>query len=270
MTDDEQRNVLARIEARTCIDADGSDCLWYDGAHNGLQPITSINRKSVQVRRVLLMAEHSLRLNDPSWQATSTCENPACINLAHLNVKPSPGRTTVTHTQSAAITNMTTMERDSWIADSRKKALRNGDDDRLTEDTVRAIRRAEGSLTEIGAEFGIHRSTVSMIRARRTWSWVPDDPTDALTEPLFIDIGVPMSCLDRQSAALVLQVDAHAFYCGDCMVTDLAFDPRDDRPRTSLHGRNETVARVLCALLHDLPLWASHAWHVRHICGNAA
>jgi hypothetical protein len=262
MTDDELRSVMERIAARTRSDADGSDCKWWAGAHDKAMPITSISGKSVGVRRVLVALAHGLTLEDP-WIATSTCNHAECINPAHLMPKDRPERAPTTLPEHATV-----QERDKWIANKRKLSLK--DDYVLTEDEVRVIRRHDGSLSQIEAEFGVHRTTASSIRNRRSWAWVPDDPADALSEPLFIDVGVPMSALDRQTAAVVLQIDAHSYHCGHCIVTDLPFDPRDNRPLTTLHGRKETVARVLCAIKHDKRLWAAHEWHARHLCGNAA
>lgn len=261
MTDDERRSVAKRIKSRTRHDADGSDCLWWDGAHDGPYPLTSIRRKSVSVRRVLCALRRGKSLDDQTWVAKSTCGNIACINPDHLTIEPRKGRVVV-----RPIEQMTIGEHDAWIADKRKLSLKS--DDVLTEVQVRAIRAHGGSLSQIAAEYGVHPTTVSAIRAYRTWTWVPEDPTSVVQEPFFIDVGFPISELDIQTAALVLQIDAHSYHCGDCIVTDLTA-MRDGRATTTLHNRKETVARVLCAIKHDLPLWGTW-WLSRHLCGNAA
>lgn len=138
----------------------------------------------------------------------------------------------------------------------------------MTEDDVRAIRCDTRSLAAIGDDFDTHKTVVGRIKRRLAFAWVPDDPADALQKPLFIDMGVPMSELDRQTAAMVLHVDAHAYYCGDCILTDLPSNTRSGRPKVKLHGRDESIARVLCAIQHDKPIW-SKLWQTRHLCGNS-
>lgn len=44
---------------------------------------------------------------------------------------------------------------------------------KLTEAQVIAIRASNASCTELGKKFGIHRMTVSLIRTRRRWAWLP-------------------------------------------------------------------------------------------------
>jgi hypothetical protein len=48
---------------------------------------------------------------------------------------------------------------------------------KLTEDQVQEIRQAPGSVREIGAQFGVSRQTISMIKRRLAWAHVPDKPT---------------------------------------------------------------------------------------------
>jgi hypothetical protein len=44
---------------------------------------------------------------------------------------------------------------------------------KLTEEQVRAIRAATGINREIAMPYGIHPDTVSLIKTRRRWSWLP-------------------------------------------------------------------------------------------------
>ena len=71
--------VLERIEART-IKAGLDDCWLWRGTHSkGGYATTSIKGKNVYVGRVLLdIVERS------DLQARHTCENPPCVNPAHL------------------------------------------------------------------------------------------------------------------------------------------------------------------------------------------
>lgn len=159
---------------------------------------------------------------------------------------------------------MNVIECDQYVADARRLSLR--DTSPLSEDHVRAIRAAEGSLSQLVSAFGINKTSISRIRRRERYAWVPDDPADTIQEPYLIDVGAPMRDLSPAEAALVLQVDAHAFYCGDCVVTDL----HGDRPAVKFEYFKVAVSRVLCSIRFDLPLWQHWRWHTRHICGNEA
>lgn len=77
-----------------------------------------------------------------------TCDNPSCVNPAHLYVG--------TPTQNA---------QDAV----RRGRLRPGRKAKLTPDKVRAIRAATGTHDTIAASFGISRTNVSLIRQGKTW-----------------------------------------------------------------------------------------------------
>lgn len=162
---------------------------------------------------------------------------------------------------------MNVLEHDQRIADARRRAVR--DSARLTDRDVYAIRSAQGTHSEVAARFDTLASTVAKIRQRKAYGWLPDDPDEVVWEPYFIDVGWEMEQLPPSERALVLQVDAHAFFCGDCVVTDLPLTRSQDRPHTKIDGLPFSVARVICAITHDLLVWETWRWHVRHICGNA-
>lgn len=84
------------------------------------------------------------------------CDHPLCCNPRHLFVG--------THVENMA--DMTRKGRRS----SQVGSL-NGNA-RLTEDDVRAIRRAGGTNTAVAAEFGVTHQMISKIRARKAWKHV--------------------------------------------------------------------------------------------------
>lgn len=43
---------------------------------------------------------------------------------------------------------------------------------KLDEETVRAMRAADGKLKDIAKAFGVHVATVSKVRKRQSWAWV--------------------------------------------------------------------------------------------------
>lgn len=87
-----------------------------------------------------------------------TCDNPPCCNPSHLFVG--------THADNAADRN----RKGRTVLASQVGSL-NGNA-RLTEDDVRAIRRAGGTNTAVAAEFGVTHQMISKIRARKAWKHV--------------------------------------------------------------------------------------------------
>jgi hypothetical protein len=162
---------------------------------------------------------------------------------------------------------MNVLDQDQRIADARRRAVR--DSARLTDQDVYAIRSAQGTHSDVAARFDTSPFAVRKIRVRESYAWLPEDPADVLSEPCFIDVGWEMEQLPPTERALVLQVDAHAFYCGDCVVTDLPLTRSQDRPHTKIDGLLFSVARVICAITHDLVVSETWRWHTRHLCGNS-
>lgn len=85
-----------------------------------------------------------------------TCDNPGCINPKHLKVG--------THDDN--MLDMVEKRRHQWGQDHYKA--------KLTETQVREIREDKRLHKEIAAEYGIVRSTVSNIRAKRIWKHLED------------------------------------------------------------------------------------------------
>lgn len=86
-----------------------------------------------------------------------TCDNPACVNPAHLWLGTNDDNMADMARKGRAQTR--TGEESHWA--------------KLTEDDVRAIRADRtSSQREIAARYGVHRSLISMIRSRKRWAWL--------------------------------------------------------------------------------------------------
>lgn len=88
------------------------------------------------------------------WYACHTCDNPSCVRPSHLY----PG----TPTQNAA----------DAMTRGRVRKGEKVHSSKLTEATVRQIRRAHGTHKEIAERFQVSRPNVCLIRARKTWKHV--------------------------------------------------------------------------------------------------
>lgn len=80
------------------------------------------------------------------------CDNPSCVNPAHLYVG--------TPKQNVA----------DAVSRGRLNLQRNA---KLNAAQVIAIRSAAGTHEAIAAEYGVARATVSLIKERRTWGHIP-------------------------------------------------------------------------------------------------
>jgi hypothetical protein len=95
------------------------------------------------------------RPTSPGQYACHTCDNPPCVNPAHLY----PG----TPTQ-----NMDDARRRGRIC-----AGENRPQSKLTAGQVQIIRQSTLTVVALGKAFGVSHSNISMIRSRRTWKHVP-------------------------------------------------------------------------------------------------
>lgn len=84
------------------------------------------------------------------------CDNPACVNPDHLFLG----------TQADNVADQVQKNRQVF-------GERNGNG-KLTDEQVRAIRRSNGSQSEIAERFGIDRSLVSLIRSGKRWAHLSD------------------------------------------------------------------------------------------------
>ncbi len=126
----------------------------YKNAPDGYGRIMVMGK--LQLAHRLVLAAKLGRPIGEDLQACHRCDVRTCVNPGHLFEDDNAGN----------------------IADCVSKGRRanlKGEAHgmhKLTEDDVRAIRVAPGTLEEIGARFGIHFATVSKIRLRKIWRCV--------------------------------------------------------------------------------------------------
>ena len=84
------------------------------------------------------------------------CDNPLCINPSHLFLG--------TH-----VDNMQDASRKGRLRNGGRRGTKNGKA-KLTEENVRAIRSASGTLHEIAAQFGVKHAIIGKIRTRKAWA----------------------------------------------------------------------------------------------------
>lgn len=124
---------------RGCTDKDG-------------YPLLAYKRKMLRANRVAL--ELDSRPLEPNQYACHTCDNPSCVNPAHLY----PG---------SPAQNM----RD---AISRGRTQRGAKQHcaKLSENDVREIRASGAATNELASRYGVSPSNILMVRARKTWKHV--------------------------------------------------------------------------------------------------
>ncbi|WP_082582646.1 HNH endonuclease [Mesorhizobium sp. Root172] len=138
----------------------GEECLIWPYSGNGAGYGTvSINGKNRYVHRMACEKANG-PAPTPRHEAAHTCGRGkiGCVNPGHLVWKTHPEnmKDSVDHGSSAKGTQ----------AGSAK----------LTEENVREIRALHGqrSQKDIGEMFGVSRSLVSVIHARKSWGWLDD------------------------------------------------------------------------------------------------
>jgi hypothetical protein len=87
--------------------------------------------------------------------ACHTCDNPPCVNPAHLY----PGTPAQNMADAKARGRLRAGEQSHWA--------------RLQECDIAEIRRATGTHKAIAERYGVARATVTLIRLRKTWASVP-------------------------------------------------------------------------------------------------
>lgn len=90
----------------------------------------------------------------PGEEILHHCDNPPCFLYEHLKRG----------------------DKSQNREDARRKGRLSPGQSRLTEDQVRAIRAARGSITgiDLAKSYGVTVSTISLVQLRKRWGWVSD------------------------------------------------------------------------------------------------
>lgn len=146
-------SVAERIERLTVRGPSPDDCHVFTGGLAGKYARVKI-RGVVKGLHVWALIEATGVDFSATMDALHSCDNPPCANPRHLR-------------WGTLQDNM-----DDKVARGRQSRLRGEDSPtaRLTWDAVRAIRsRPEESLGALALEFGVSRSTISLIRRNERW-----------------------------------------------------------------------------------------------------
>ncbi len=141
----DDREVLERIAKRfTHINDRG--CVFISGASVGEgRPTIRWGGKMVTVARIIVCLRiQCVEMDDSTWFATHDCDDPRCVNPAHLQLG----------------------DRQS---NHREAVVRGRFSSKLTDDDVRMILADQRTHRLIAADFDVDRSTVSDIKQGRTW-----------------------------------------------------------------------------------------------------
>lgn len=139
--------------ARVVRGAENACWGWKGCTDKSGYPIFVYQRKNYRANRVAL--ELSGRPASKNQYACHTCDNPRCVNPAHLY----PGTPTQNMRDAVA--------RGRTQRGSRRYCAK------LTEADVTAIRATDAPAGELAKRYGVSASNIHMIRSRRTWRHVP-------------------------------------------------------------------------------------------------
>jgi len=136
-------------------------CTYPTGKVRGY-PVISVNNKQYKITRYLwelyigpIPEGHVIR---------HKCDNPLCVNVKHLETGTTQENT-----------------RDRVERNRSAKGMYNGNS-ALSEDDVRAIRKSKEGNRVLANRYGVHISTISGIRNRKTWVHVKDEEDQELDE----------------------------------------------------------------------------------------
>lgn len=133
---------------------------WTGAMSNGATPVFRPPGKKTLAVRIAIAQRKGLTVTSKT-PATTTCSNPKCVNPEHVVVKP---RTFIQRRAAKETGYAQRASRNAKIAAAARARLST-----LTPEMVQAIRDAEGFAREVGAKFGISKSSVIDIRAGDTW-----------------------------------------------------------------------------------------------------
>lgn len=160
----ETNKVIRRIKTETVVEDRGykTACLIWTrykdryGYARVWKSGTSGRRQPLKVTRIILVIQGRLAgLDDPLW-ALHRCHQRDCVRPSHLY----PG-TPSQNTQDAV--------KAGRLRDNRGELHGAA---RLTDEKVRAIRAASGTMKDIATRFGTHAGTVCNIKQRKAWKHV--------------------------------------------------------------------------------------------------
>lgn len=143
-----------RLAARSQIAANG--CMEWIGTKNpqGYGQIT-IGKRSFRAHRVAWIVANG-RAIPSGLVVMHSCDNPGCINPAHLSV---------------GTTRDNVADRDTKGRMRPLRGVENGFS-KLSEDQVREIRSSEGTLRACAERFGVHLSLIWLVRKRKIWTHI--------------------------------------------------------------------------------------------------
>ena len=159
-----QASLHARLWAK--IDKRGPDECWEWQAKERVSGYGKLNRGGrglgdVLAHRAVWEEIHGPIPQDGTWHGRvilHTCDNRLCCNPAHLRIG----------TQADNVRDMDNKGRRRWAGPhgaTHHKA-------KLTDDDVRAIRRASGSYPEIAKQYGVSSKMIGFIKRGKSWRHV--------------------------------------------------------------------------------------------------
>ncbi|MDP2129957.1 MAG: helix-turn-helix transcriptional regulator [Erythrobacter sp.] len=152
-------DIIARFRAKV-RPAGPEDCWLWQGAigPNGYGRMQFTRRgQTIYAHRLALLI--ALQEPLPGTVALHSCDNPLCVNPAHLSWG----------TQRSNVRQA--LERGRAPHKGRVAGEKNGNA-KLTADVVRSIRSSSGSQTELAERFGVSRALIHAIVNRKAWTHI--------------------------------------------------------------------------------------------------
>lgn len=147
-----------RFNQKVATTRDGNGCwLWLGATNRAGYGLFGLNRKALLAHRVAFEL-HSGRALSRDEAVCHSCDNPTCVNPAHLWVGSVAENNADRHSKGRS--------RGGKLAgENNPRAI-------MDREVVLAIASASGSLKEVAARFAVPFKTVSAIRTGAAWSSV--------------------------------------------------------------------------------------------------
>lgn len=150
---------LGEVKELCEIDPVDDDACWvWPGAKAGTLPNIKVNGAAGSARVFVWLWSHG-RKPGKGRVVRMTCECAACLNPAHMAVQTRAQVLLENHGKANPLLS---------AARQRRTAIQQGRA-KLTMEQARRIRAADGTLTELAAQFGVSRALVHQIRAGIRW-----------------------------------------------------------------------------------------------------